>query len=56
MQDDRIRTLFTQLIATPAATLQAYSSLKSSLLSDPGLLTLTIDHLSNPDDTPAQQR
>lgn len=42
MQDDRVRKLFTKLLTTPAAALQAHNTLKNSLLADPSILSQTL--------------
>lgn len=47
MQDDRVRSLFNQLLATPSAALQAHLTLKNALLNDSSLLSQTLEYLSN---------
>ena len=42
MNDDRVHTLCTSLIATPSSTLKARASLKQSLLTDSSLLPLIL--------------
>jgi hypothetical protein len=47
MQDDRVRSLFGELLATPQSTLSAHLTLRSELLKTPSLLSQTLEHLSN---------
>jgi hypothetical protein len=47
MQDDRVRTTFSQLLSTPQAAFAAHLTLKSQILKDPSFLSQTLEHLSN---------
>jgi hypothetical protein len=49
MQDDKVRNLFAQLLNTSNAASQAYNTLKNAFLSDPSILSQTIEYLSNPE-------
>jgi hypothetical protein len=42
MQLDKVRSLFIQLLATPANALHAHNTLKNALLNEPSILSETL--------------